>query len=59
MNESYYYVNDGKSVGPYSLEELMKQPITPNTFVWTKGLVNWEKQMDFILDYHSSFLSII
>jgi hypothetical protein len=43
MNESYYYVNDGKSVGPYSLEELMKQPITPDTYVWTKGLVNWVK----------------
>ena len=43
MNESYYYVNDGKSVGPYSIEELMKQPITPDTYVWTKGLVNWVK----------------
>jgi len=43
MNETYYYVADGKSVGPYSIEELMKQPITPETYVWTKGLVNWQK----------------
>ena len=43
MNETYYYVADGKSVGPYSIEELMMQPITPDTYVWTKGLVNWVK----------------
>jgi hypothetical protein len=43
MNETYYYVADGKSVGPYSIEEIMKHPITPDTYVWTKGLVNWVK----------------
>ena len=43
MNETYYYVADGKSVGPYSIEEIMKKPITPDTYVWTKGLVNWVK----------------
>ena len=43
MNQTYYYVADGKSVGPYSIEELMMQPITPDTYVWTKGLVNWVK----------------
>ena len=43
MNETYYYVADGKSIGPYSIEELMKQPITPDTYVWTNGMTNWQK----------------
>ena len=45
MNVTYYYVADGKSVGPYSIEELMMQPITPDTYVWTKGLVNCKNRL--------------
>ena len=42
MNEQYYMVVDGKSVGPFTLEDLLNHPnLTDETLVWKPGLSEW------------------
>lgn len=41
--KQYYYVDaNNQSVGPFSVEDLVKR-ITPESFVWTEGMANWVK----------------
>ncbi len=40
MKQYHIIINDQKA-GPYSLEELTAQQITPQTMVWTEGMVQW------------------
>ncbi|MDR0844816.1 MAG: CD225/dispanin family protein [Tannerella sp.] len=40
MND-YYYLNGNNKVGPFSLDSLKGQPITPATLVWNSTLPDW------------------
>ncbi len=37
----FYIVKDGTRQGPYEVEELMRQRLSPDTLVWTKGMPEW------------------
>lgn len=37
----YYYHNNGKEQGPFSLEEMLRQDIHPETPVWYTGINDW------------------
>jgi hypothetical protein len=39
----YYISNGTNQLGPYNLEDLKRQNITPNTLVWYEGLEEWKK----------------
>lgn len=40
---SYFYIDfNSKQCGPFSPEELKKQPITPDTQVWCSGMTDWQ-----------------
>ncbi|MBP5561920.1 MAG: DUF4339 domain-containing protein [Muribaculaceae bacterium] len=39
-----FYLNiEGKEVGPLTIDELLKNGLTPDTLVWWQGAPNWEK----------------
>ena len=42
----YFAMINGERVGPYSLEELHKAGLTPETYVWCKDMADWEKAED-------------
>ncbi len=42
----YYIENQGKVVGPLSLQELKGKKVLPNTLVWRHGLENWTSAKD-------------
>ena len=37
----YYFAEENKQKGPYSIEELKNNKISANTLVWREGLNNW------------------
>lgn len=37
---------DGRRCGPYTLEELAAAGVQPDTYVWCKGMDDWEKAED-------------
>ena len=37
----YYIASNGQNLGPYSVEQLAQQRITPDTMLWTQGMPNW------------------
>ena len=37
---------DGRKSGPYTLDELQEAGVTPETYVWCKGMDDWEKAAD-------------
>lgn len=43
--ERWYYVEDGQSIGPFDRDELLEkvnqQVITPETYIWSKGMKEW------------------
>jgi hypothetical protein len=42
--KKYYYVDKkGQQAGPVPVDQLLKQGITANTYVWCVGMANWEK----------------
>jgi uncharacterized protein (TIGR02145 family) len=43
LNGQFYYVKNNKPVGPFSLDELLENNLSNKTYIWTKGMVNWEK----------------
>ena len=42
----YYIINDGVQQGPFELEELPEKGVRPSTYVWCKGMPDWEKAED-------------
>lgn len=46
MGAKYYAMIDGERKGPYSLEELPAAGVRPSTYIWTKGLTDWQKAED-------------
>jgi GYF domain 2 len=48
MNIIYYYFhNGGSQEGPFTLEEILKQPIKPTTPIWKEGEPVWQDAMKF------------
>ena len=43
MDKKYYLAINGQQAGPYSLEEIKMQGITPETLIWRSGLGEWTK----------------
>lgn len=43
MAEKYYAMIDGEQKGPFSLEELPKAGVRPSTYIWCKGMPDWQK----------------
>ena len=47
-NQPKYYLNiNGTNVGPLTLDQLRAQNITPDTYVWRKGLAEWQRASSF------------
>lgn len=42
----YFYRKDDQQFGPFSLEELKKESLTPGTYIWYYGLEKWELLQD-------------
>lgn len=42
----YFAMIDGERRGPFTLEELHSAGVTPDTYVWCKGMEDWEKAED-------------
>lgn len=42
----YYAMIDGERRGPYELENLAEAGVRPSTYVWCKGMDDWEKAED-------------
>ena len=43
LNGQFYYVKNNKPVGPFTLDELLEKGVSNKTYIWTKGMTNWEK----------------
>jgi hypothetical protein len=39
--DNYFYIKEGKRVGPVTLEELSRERITRKTLIWTNGMDEW------------------
>lgn len=42
----YYAMIDGRREGPFSLEQLPAAGVAPDTYVWCKGMDDWQKAGD-------------
>lgn len=39
--KKYFYQKNGESYGPYTVEDILKKELTPDTYVWYDGLESW------------------
>ncbi len=39
----YFAMIDGERRGPFGLDELADAGVRPDTYVWCKGMSDWEK----------------
>ena len=46
MSTKYYAIIDGEQKGPFSLEELPGAGVRPSTYIWCKGMSDWQKAED-------------
>lgn len=46
MAAKYYAQIDGEQKGPFTLEELPGAGVRPSTYIWTKGMPDWQKAED-------------
>lgn len=46
MAVKYYAMIDGRQKGPYALEELPGAGVRPSTYIWCKGMSDWQKAED-------------
>ena len=42
----YFAMIDGRRCGPYTLEQLPDAGVTPQTYVWCKGMDDWQQAAD-------------
>ena len=42
----YYAMIDGEQKGPFELEQLPEAGVRPSTYIWCKGMDDWEKAED-------------
>lgn len=47
MDLLYYTVENGVQKGPFTIENLSTQNLTPDTLVWRQGLSEWQKASSF------------
>ncbi|TCZ67057.1 DUF4339 domain-containing protein [Flaviaesturariibacter aridisoli] len=43
---TYFLQQDGRQTGPFTLDELIALPITTDTWVWTEGMIAWQRAGD-------------
>lgn len=43
MATKYYAMIDGQQRGPYAIEELPGAGVRPSTYIWCKGMPDWQK----------------
>ena len=46
MAVKYYAMIDGEQKGPFQLEELPGAGVRPSTYIWCKGMADWQKAED-------------
>lgn len=46
MSTKYYAMIEGEQKGPFTLEELPSAGVRPSTYIWCKGLPDWQKAED-------------
>lgn len=46
MATKYYAMIDGEQKGPFKLEELPAAGVRPSTYIWCKGMSDWQKAED-------------
>ena len=39
--KKYFYQKNGEAYGPYTVEDILKKELTPDTYVWYDGLESW------------------
>ena len=39
----YFAIIEGEKQGPFELEQLAEAGVRPSTYVWCKGMADWEK----------------
>ena len=39
--KKYFYQKNGESYGPYTVEDILKKKLDPDTYVWYDGLESW------------------
>lgn len=39
--KKYFYQKNGEAYGPYTVEDILKKELTPDTYVWYDGLKSW------------------
>lgn len=44
--KKYFAMIDGEQCGPYTLSELATAGVGPDTYVWCKGMSDWQKARD-------------
>ncbi|MBD5358531.1 MAG: DUF4339 domain-containing protein [Bacteroides sp.] len=42
----YFAIIDGEQKGPFELDQLAEAGVKPSTYVWRKGMADWEKAED-------------
>lgn len=42
----YFAMIDGRQVGPFELDDVVREGIRPDTYVWCKGMADWEQAQD-------------
>lgn len=42
----YYAILGDEQAGPFTLDELVKAGVLPDTYIWCKGMKQWEKARD-------------
>jgi hypothetical protein len=43
LNGQFFFVKDNKPVGPFTIDKILEKDISNKTYIWTKGMTNWEK----------------
>lgn len=46
MNKEFYYLDEKKQKGPFSIDQLKTVGLKPDTLVWTDGFENWKPVKD-------------
>lgn len=42
----YFFIKNNERLGPFELEQLLQNGLTPDSLVWCQGMANWTKAAD-------------
>ena len=48
----YYVIVQDMRTGPFTLDEVKRQHLTPDTLVWHKGMPDWKEACTFPVSVH-------